>query len=50
MLGVRSAMLNFEEIPGSIGNSSLFMEAKGHRIFFSIENKAGYIEIKREGE
>jgi hypothetical protein len=25
------------------------MDSKGHRIFFSIDNKPGYIEIKRSG-
>ena len=47
--GVRSAMLNYEEIPGSNGVSTLLMESKGHRLFFDIESQAGYIEIKRCG-
>jgi hypothetical protein len=40
-LGVRSAMLNFEEIPSSLGNSSLLMESGGHKIPFSVENILG---------
>lgn len=47
--GVRSAMLDFEEIPDSYGNSSLFMGVNGHRIFFSVESRNAYIEIKRTG-
>jgi hypothetical protein len=47
--GVRSAMLDFAEIPNSTGNSSLFMESRGHRIFFSVDTEPGYIEIKKSG-
>ena len=39
--GVRSAMLNFEEIRGSLGNSSLLMESCGHRIPFIVEGMPG---------
>lgn len=42
-------MLDFQEVPGSVGNSSLVMESKGHRIFFTLENLPGYIEIKKSG-
>lgn len=42
-------MLDFQEIPGSVGNSSLVMESKGHRIFFTVENLPGFIEIKKSG-
>jgi len=49
LTGVRSAMLNHEEIPGSLGNSSMFMENSGHRILFSIRGVSGYIEIKKVG-
>lgn len=42
-------MLDFQEVAGSLGNSSLVMDAKGHRIFFTVENLPGYIEIKRSG-
>jgi hypothetical protein len=47
--GVRSAMLDFQEIKGSMGSSSLMMESKGHRIFFTLEDLPGYLEIKRSG-
>jgi hypothetical protein len=49
MTGVRSATLDHDEIVGSLGNSSLLMEANGHRILFSIRGTTGYIEIKRSG-
>jgi hypothetical protein len=43
-------MLNYQEVKGSLGNSSLLMESRGHRIFFQInDNTPGYIEIKRSG-
>ena len=42
-------MLDFVEIRGSNGNSSLLMESKGHRIFFSVDDLPGYIEIKKAG-
>jgi hypothetical protein len=48
-LGVRSAMLDYQEIRGSTGNSSLLMDSKGHRIFFTIGKYPGYLEIKRSG-
>lgn len=44
-LGVRSAMLNFEEIPNSLGNSSLLMESSGHKIPFIVENLQGKISL-----
>ncbi len=47
--GVRSAMLDFQEIKGSIGSSSLLMESKGHRIFFTVEDLPGFLEIKKSG-
>lgn len=47
--GVRSAMLDFEEIPDSIGNSSLFMSSAGHRITFMVEGMVGVIEIRKNG-
>lgn len=49
LTGVRSAMLDHEEILGSLGNSSVFMEKEGHRILFSIKGTPGFIEIKRTG-
>lgn len=42
-------MLDFNEIRGSTGNSSLLMDSKGHRIFFSVDSLPGYIEIKKSG-
>lgn len=47
--GVRSAMVDYQEIRGSLGNSSLLMDSKGHRIFFTLEDLPGYVEIKRSG-
>mmetsp|Transcript_7603 Transcript_7603/g.8289 ORF Transcript_7603/g.8289 Transcript_7603/m.8289 type:complete len:458 (+) Transcript_7603:59-1432(+) len=47
--GVRSAAVDHLEIAGSSGYSSVFMEAKGHRIFFTVSELPGYIEIKRAG-
>ena len=49
LTGVRSAMLNYEEIPGSLGNSSLLMESGGHKISFIVDRKPAYIEVKRKG-
>ena len=47
--GVRSAMLNYEEIYGSAGNSNLLMEHP-HSIQFEIDNGlVGLITISREG-
>lgn len=43
-IGVRSAMLDFQEIPNSLGNSSMLMEAGGHRMFFTIDNLPGVSE------
>lgn len=42
-------MLDFEEIEGSLGNSSLLMDSKGHLICFSIGEIPATIEIKRSG-
>jgi hypothetical protein len=39
--GVRSVMINYEEVPGSLGNSSLLMESSGHRIPFVVAGKPG---------
>ena len=49
LTGVRHAMLNYEEIPGSLGSSSVFMDKRGHRFNFIVDKKAGYLEIKRDG-
>lgn len=45
--GVRSATVDYDEVPDSLGNSSFLMESIGHRIKFAVDNKSGYIEIKR---
>lgn len=42
-------MLDFVEIPGSMGTSSLLMESKGHRVYFKVDNNPSYLEIKRSG-
>ena len=42
-------MLDYQEIRGSMGNSSLLMDSKGHRMFFTVGNLPGYLEIKRSG-
>lgn len=47
--GVRSAMLDFEEITNTFGNSSLLMTQQGHRLYFVVEDLGGFIEIKRSG-
>jgi hypothetical protein len=47
--GLRSAMCNSNMIPGSEGYSSLLMESKGHRLFFTVADLPGYIEIKKSG-
>ena len=50
--GVRSVMVDYEEVRGSMGNSSLVMEATGHRIPFQLPGEDeinGYIMINREG-
>ena len=46
--GVRSAILNFEEIHNSLGISNLLtLGSIGHQIEFKINNIIGYIKIKR---
>ena len=47
--GVRSAMLDNEEIVGSMGMSTVFMDKNGHRILFGVHGTPGYIEIKKSG-
>ena len=47
--GMRSCTVDFDEVPGSTGNSSLFMEADGHRLFFEVGDNNGYFTIKRSG-
>ena len=45
--GVRSALLDYEEIPGSLGTSSLFMDS--HKINFQVNGDVGYIIIQKRG-
>ena len=48
--GVRSVMLNYEEVSGSMGNSSLVMESAGHVIPFRLNAEwNGYVAINRSG-
>jgi len=47
--GLRCLTLDFEEVPGSYGNSTLFMGSEGHRLYFTINSEPGFIEIKRDG-
>ena len=48
--GVRSVMVDFEEVYGSMGNSSLVMEATGHQIPFNLPGDLqGHIGINRHG-
>jgi hypothetical protein len=49
LTGIRSAMRNYEEIPGSLGNSSLLMESTGHKMTFDIDGRPAHIEIKKKG-
>jgi len=46
--GVRCAMLDYEEIPGSMGTTLIFSQS-GATIIFTINNKTGFIRISREG-
>ena len=48
--GVRSVLVNYEEYPGSMGNSSLVMESSGHIIRFSLPGDIpGHVIIGRSG-
>jgi hypothetical protein len=47
--GLRSAMVDHQEVAGSTGYSTVFMDSRGHRIFFAIADLPGYIELKRAG-
>lgn len=49
LTGVRHAMLDYEEIPGSLGSSSILMDKRGHRFNFTVDGRAGYLEIMRDG-
>jgi len=50
--GLRSVMLNYQEVPGSSGISAIIMGSGGHRMYFTLspnEVNNGYIEILRDG-
>ncbi len=48
--GVRSAAVDYEEVRGSMGNSSLMMESTGHTIFFDLpKGTRGHLYINRSG-
>lgn len=48
--GTRSVIVDFEEIEDSLGTSSLMMSASApHRIPFTVEDKNGFIEIRKNG-
>jgi hypothetical protein len=50
--GVRSVAVNYEEVRGSMGNSSLMMESTGHTIWFDVPHGGatrGHITINRSG-
>ena len=51
LTGVRSALVDYEEVPGSLGTSALLMESEGHKIKFAIKSSGeqGYILVKRTG-
>jgi len=44
-------MIDFQELKGSEGNSSVLMDAYGHRIYFTLSDAKvpGYIEIRKSG-
>jgi hypothetical protein len=47
--GKRSATLEYKNIVGSVGTSSLWMESGGHTFSFTVDGKFSFIEIKRSG-
>ena len=51
LTGVRSALVDYEEVPNSLGTSALLMESEGHKINFAIKSSGeqGYILVKRSG-
>ena len=47
-------MIDFQELKGSEGNSSVLMDSYGHRIYFTLSDNAkaslpGYLEIRKSG-
>ena len=51
LTGVRSALVDYEEVPDSLGTSALLMDSEGHKIPFMINSSKehGYILVKRSG-
>lgn len=51
LTGVRSALVDYEEVPDSLGTSALLMGSEGHKITFSLKpfEEQGYILVKRSG-
>jgi hypothetical protein len=47
--GSRYVRVNFEDVPDSYGSSSAMMGSAIHRINFVIDDRPGYLEIKRSG-
>ena len=47
--GMRSCAVDFEEVSGSLGNSSVMMDSAGHRMFFNVGDFHGYFSIIRQG-
>jgi len=48
LTGTRSLLIDWEEVPSSSGNSSLIM-SNPHRLWFDLEGKSGYVEIRKNG-
>ena len=46
--GTRSLLMDWEEVPASAGNSSLIM-SNPHRLWFDLEGRSGYVEIRKNG-
>jgi len=49
MTGVRCAMLDYQEIPNSMGTSSMFMDQNGDQISFFVNSKPCYLIITKHG-
>mmetsp|Transcript_15512 Transcript_15512/g.19852 ORF Transcript_15512/g.19852 Transcript_15512/m.19852 type:complete len:395 (-) Transcript_15512:194-1378(-) len=47
--GVRCAMLDYEEIPGSMGTSMIFGSSGGTTLVFTVNGKTGFVRISRRG-
>ncbi len=47
--GVRSVTIDFMELPSADGTSSMMMGSAVHRMNFELEDRSGYVEIKKSG-